>query len=103
MRIPAWGMPFYTYIAACKSRSAIYIGVTSDLQRRMAQHKTGFGSDHTRRYRIRDLMYFEVHETLPEAIARERKIKRWRRDWKDDLIRKQNPQWRDLTMEVSFP
>ena len=95
-------MAFYTYISACKSRTAIYIGVTGDLKKRMAEHKSGFGSDHTSRYRIRDLVYFETHETLDEAIARERKLKRWRRDWKNQLIEQTNPKWRDLCMEVSF-
>ena len=95
-------MAFYTYIMSCASNTAIYIGVTGDLLKRVAEHKSGFGSDHTSKYRIRKLVYFEVHETLPEAIARERLLKRWRRAWKDDLIRETNPHWSDLTMEVSF-
>ncbi|MEM9351230.1 MAG: GIY-YIG nuclease family protein [Pseudomonadota bacterium] len=95
-------MAFYTYIVACKARTAIYIGVTGDLHKRMVEQKSGFGSEHTRRYRIRDLVYFEVHEELAQAIARERKLKRWRRAWKDDRIKEYNPRWHDLTMEVSF-
>ncbi|MEX0287203.1 MAG: GIY-YIG nuclease family protein [Paracoccaceae bacterium] len=95
-------MAFYTYIAACKSRTSIYVGVTGNLAKRMADHKTGSGSDHSARYRIRDLVYFETHETLPEAIARERKLKRWRRAWKEQLIEQSNPKWRDLCMETSF-
>ena len=95
-------MAFYTYIAACKSNTAIYIGVTGDLLKRMSEHKSGLGGTHTAKYRIRKLVYFEVHETLPEAITRERKLKRWRRDWKDALINGQNPNWSDLIMEVSF-
>jgi putative endonuclease len=95
-------MAFYTYIAACNSNTAIYIGVTGDLHQRMSQHHTGQGSVHTAKYRIRKLVYFEIHATLPEAIARERKLKRWRRDWKNALIRDFNPNWSDLTMEVSY-
>ncbi len=95
-------MAFYTYIMSCASNTAIYIGVTGDLLKRVAEHKSGFGSEHTSKYRIRKLVYFEVHETLPEAIARERQLKRWRRVWKDELIAKTNPRWSDLTMEVSF-
>ncbi len=60
------------------------------------------GGTHTLRYRIRKLVYFEMHETLHEAIAREKKLKRWRRVWKDALINAQNPKWSDLMMEVSF-
>ncbi len=95
-------MAFYTYIMSCASNTAIYIGVTGNLLERVAQHKTGMGSRHTGKYRIRKLVYFEVHESLGEAILRERKLKRWRRDWKNNLIAKHNPKWSDLTMEVSF-
>lgn len=95
-------MAFHTYIMSCASNTAIYVGVTGDLQRRVAQHRSGFGSDHTSRYRIRKLVYFETFETLPEAIARERKLKRWRRVWKDQLIAEVNPMWRDLSLETAF-
>ena len=95
-------MAFFIYIAACNSNTAIYIGVAGDLQKRMAEHASGCGSVHTSKYRIRKLVYFEAHETLPEAILRERKLKRWRRAWKDELIETYNPQWSDLIMEVSF-
>lgn len=95
-------MAFYTYIMACRSNTAIYIGVTGDLASRAAQHSLGCGSEHTAKYKITKLVYFETHETLPEAIARERKLKRWRRAWKDALIGEANPSWSDLSMEVSF-
>jgi len=95
-------MAFYTYIMACKSNTAIYVGVTGDLMQRVNQHKLGQGGAHTERYCIRKLVHFERFETLPEAISRERKLKRWRRDWKNELIKKHNPNWSDLSMEVSF-
>ena len=95
-------MAFYTYIMACRSNTAVYIGVTGDLARRVAQHKLGGGSEFTAKYNITKLVYFETHETLPEAIARERKLKRWRRAWKDALINDINPSWSDLSMEASF-
>ena len=95
-------MAFYTYIMSCASNTAIYIGVTGDILERVSQHKTGMGGLHTGKYRIRKLVYFEVHETLGEAIARERKLKRWRRGRKDDLINQYNPNWSDLAMETSF-
>lgn len=95
-------MAFYTYIMACNSNTAIYIGVTGDLLNRVNQHSLGAGGTHTAKYRIRKLVHFERFETLPEAVARERKLKRWRRAWKDALIARENPRWRDLTMELSF-
>ena len=96
------GVAFYTYILSCQSNTAIYIGVAGDLGARVSQHKLGTGSVHTARYRIRKLVYFEAHETLPEAIERERKLKRWRRPWKEALIEAANPGWRDLTKDASF-
>ena len=95
-------MAFFTYIAACNSNTAIYIGVTGELKQRMAEHRSGQGAVHTAKYQIRKLVYFEIHETLHEAIARERKLKRWRREWKNSLIKENNPNWSDLIMEASF-
>jgi len=95
-------MAFFTYILSCRSNTAIYIGVTGDLAHRVAQHRLAAGSVHTTKYRITKLVYFETHETLPEAIARERKLKRWQRDWKNQLIAEANPNWSDLSMEASF-
>ncbi len=95
-------MAFYTYIMACNSNTAIYIGVTSDLQLRAEQHRLGKGGPHTAKYKIRKLVHFEVYETLPEALAREKKLKRWRRGWKNALIAKQNPIWADLALEAAF-
>jgi putative endonuclease len=99
---PKMDMAFYTYIMTCKSNTAIYIGATGNLLNRVSQHKLGVGSTHTTRYLIRKLVYFEIHETLDAALAREQKLKRWRRAWKDALIEENNPNWFDLTMEVSF-
>jgi putative endonuclease len=95
-------MAFHTYIMSCASNTAIYIGVTGDLALRVQQHRLGHGGVHTAKYRIRKLVYFETHDTLPEAIARERKLKRWPRAWKDELIKNSNPMWSDISMEVSF-
>ncbi|MCP5076240.1 MAG: GIY-YIG nuclease family protein [Rhodobacteraceae bacterium] len=95
-------MAFYTYIMACKSNTAIYIGVASNLRARVEQHKTGSGGTHTSKYRIQKLVYFEEHQTLADALLRERRLKRWRRDWKNRLISQHNPGWADLAMETSF-
>ena len=74
-------MAFHTYVLSCNSNTAIYIGVTGNLQQRAGQHRSGKGGVHTAKYRIRKLVYFETHDTLGEAIARERKLKRWPRAW----------------------
>lgn len=95
-------MAFYTYIMACASNTAIYIGVTGNITQRVAQHKTGAGGVHTAKYRIRKLVYVEVHAELAQAIAREAKLKRWPREWKNQLIAEANPMWLDLTMDLSF-
>ncbi len=95
-------MAFYTYILSCHSNTAIYIGVTGNLPQRVQQHRLGKGGTHTAKYRIRKLVYCEAHATLPEAIARERKLKRWRRAWKEAMIAEANPGWRDLSMDASF-
>jgi len=94
-------MAFYTYIAACKSNSAIYIGATEDVRRTMRLHATGKGCAHTAKYRIRKLVYFEQYHVFQDALTRAQKLKRWRRDWKNQLIVEQNPNWSDLLMEVS--
>ena len=95
-------MAFYTYIMACCSNTAIYVGATGNLRERIAQHKLGKGSAHTKKYNITKLVYFEIHETLNAALAREKTLKRWRRAWKEDLIKAANPSWSDLSMEASF-
>jgi len=93
-------MAYFTYILASKSGKAIYIGVTNDLRKRVGQHRGGAGSVHTARYNIHRLVYYEIHKKLEQALLQERKLKRWRRSWKNDLIQKHNPYWADLMMEV---
>jgi len=95
-------MPYFTYILASKSGRAIYVGVTNDLRKRVGQHRRGAGSVHTAKYNIHRLVYFETDEELDLARAREYKLKRWRRSWKNALIEKNNPNWSDLVMEVPF-
>jgi len=66
------------------------------------QHQVGITGAHTQKYRIRKLVYFEVHDTLETALTRERRIKRWQRDWKIDLIESVNPTWRDLSTDIPY-
>jgi len=90
-------MPHYVYILASRPHGAIYIGETADLRRRVEQHRAGAVKAHTKQYGIRHLVWFEIHDDPQEARLRERRLKRWRRRWKDDLIAEHNPHWQDIT------
>lgn len=86
----------YVYIASSQSRT-LYVGVTNDLQRRMWEHKEGVGSGFTTRYHITRLVHYEAFADIRDAIAREKQIKRWRREKKVRLIEEENPGWVDLS------
>ena len=88
------------YIMASRKLGTLYIGVTSDLVSRARAHKEGSIPGFTKRYRVDRLVYFEMHPTMSQAIAREKQIKKWYRVWKIELIEKLNPDWRDLSGEV---
>jgi putative endonuclease len=87
---------FYVYLLASRSRGTLYIGVTSDLPRRMWEHKTKATSGFTSRYGVDRLVWFEQHATAENAIQREKQIKEWRRAWKIELVETTNPHWVDL-------
>lgn len=92
---------FFVYIAASRSR-VLYVGITNDLGRRMAQHRSGTGGRFTRSYRIRHLLYFEVFLDPKTAITREKQIKGWVRLRKAGLIAQRNPEWRDLGVDLGL-
>jgi putative endonuclease len=92
---------FYVYILASRPGGAIYVGVTNDLVRRVYEHRNGFVPGFTKRYRIHQLVYFEIHSTAHAAIQREKNIKHWPRSWKTRLIAECNPTWRDLYDEIA--
>ena len=79
----------------------LYVGVTRDVIRRVWEHRTDAASGFSKKYRLHTLVYAEFHATMPDAIAREKQIKGWRRAWKVALIEKDNPQWRDLYEELA--
>ena len=83
-----------------KHRAVLYVGVTSNLSARSYEHKNGEGSVFTRKYKCTDIIYYEFYDRIEEAIAREKQLKKWKREWKDELIRKQNPGLLDLFEEV---
>jgi putative endonuclease len=86
----------WVYILASRYRGTLYTGVTADLARRTWQHREGSGSGFARRYEVVRLVYAERQERIDEAIAREKAIKKWRREWKIELIEQANPEWNDL-------
>ena len=91
----------YVYIVSNKRRTVLYIGVTANLFVRIFDHKSGNGSTFTKKYKCTDLLYYCFHDTIEEAIAREKQIKKWKRVWKDQLIKEFNPEFKDLFSEVS--
>lgn len=88
------------YIVSNKRRTVYYIGVTADLMRRIREHKSGEGSAFTKKYNCTDLIYYESFLRIDEAIAREKRLKKWKRAWKEELIKKLNPDLRDLYPEI---
>jgi putative endonuclease len=87
---------YYVYILATKRNGTLYIGVTNNLIRRVFEHRNSLIEGFTKKYQIHDLVYFEESESVEEAILREKRIKRWKRQWKIKLINQLNPEWRDL-------
>jgi putative endonuclease len=86
---------------ASHKHGALYIGVTSDLVRRVHEHRSAEIPGHTRRYAIHDLVWFEAHDSIEAAIRREKRLKRWPRAWKVALIEAGNPAWRDMFDEIT--
>jgi len=84
------------YILASKRNGTLYIGVTSDLVKRVWQHRNDIVEGFTEKYAVHLLVYYELHDSMTEAIQREKQMKKWYRAWKIELIEKQNPEWRDL-------
>ena len=86
---------YYVYIVTNKKRGTLYIGVTNCLERRVLEHGSGY-SKFTKKYNLKRLVYCEEYYSTRDAIAREKQLKNWRRQWKIDLIEKSNPGWCDL-------
>jgi putative endonuclease len=88
---------YYVYILASRRHGTLYIGVANWLQKRLAQHRTGEGSSFVNAHRVHRLVYVESYDRADEAISREKQLKRWKRDWKIELIGRENLDWRDLS------
>ena len=91
---------FCVYILTNQPRGTLYIGVTSNLPQRIAQHKEKLVEGFSARYGLDRLAWFEMHETAESAILREKQIKKWNRVWKLELVEQANPKWRDLYPEI---
>ena len=87
---------YYVYMLASGHYGTLYVGVTNDLGRRTGEHRDGQVPGFTKKYGVKKLVWFEMHGDIRDAIAREKTIKRWRRDWKISLIEESNPHWVDL-------
>ena len=92
---------FYVYILASKIGGTLYIGVTNDLIRRVAEHRLKVIESFTEKYGVVRLVYFEQFDDPENAIRREKRLKKWNRAWKLRLIEQQNPEWRDLWEEIA--
>jgi putative endonuclease len=88
------------YILASRRNGTLYVGVTSDLIKRVWQHKNDLAEGFTKRYGVHMLVWYERHEMMDSAIKREKSLKKWNRKWKLDLIEQSNPQWRDLYKDL---
>jgi len=88
------------YILASGWDGTLYVGVTSDLIKRVWEHKNDLIEGFTKQYRVHNLVWFEQHETMESAILREKTIKEWNRAWKIELIEESNPKWQDLYPEL---
>ena len=93
-------MAYYVYILTNRRRGVLYIGVTNNLARRLAEHKGKLAPGFTNSFGLVRLAYLEEYTSVLEARARERSLKRWRREWKFELVEKLNPDWRDLSDDI---
>ncbi len=93
----------YVYILTNESNSMLYIGVTSDIYRRISEHKSGEGSEFTDKYKLKKLIHLEITDNILDAIKREKQLKNWHKEWKWNLIKEDNPELMDLFNEWLYP
>ena len=90
----------YTYFLTNYTNRVLYIGVTNSLKRRITEHKDGIGSSFTSKYHCTKLVYYESFPEIEQAIAREKRLKTYPREWKNNLVDSINPEWRDLSPDI---
>ena len=93
-------MSFFVYVLASRRNGTLYIGMTDNLARRVWEHQSGAVPGFTKKYDVKSLVWYELHESRETAFQRERQLKKWNRAWKLKLIEQLNPNWRDLTVEL---
>ena len=93
-------MEYYVYILASTRNGTLYVGVTSNLVKRVFEHKNNLVEAFTKKYSVHQLVYFEQTDDINSAIAREKQIKKWRREWKIELIEEKNREWKDLFLDL---
>ena len=91
----------YVYMLASDPYGTLYVGVTSDLVRRVWEHRTAVMDGFSKRHAVNRLVWYEMHADIMEAIKREKQIKKWRRNWKVNLVQAENPGWRDLYLDFT--
>ena len=94
-------MAYHVYMLASGRHGTLYVGVTNDLARRIYKHKEGFTKGFTSKYDVTRLVWYEAYGRIDEAIAREKALKKWQRDWKIRLIEEMNPEWEDLYLTLN--
>ncbi|MGB7410363.1 MAG: GIY-YIG nuclease family protein [Sphingopyxis granuli] len=92
---------YYLYIMASQKNGTIYIGVTNDIIRRTYEHREGQLTGLSQKYRVKHLVHYEEFQDIRDAIQREKRLKKWNRAWKIQLIETQNPDWRDLWFDLN--
>ncbi len=91
---------YYVYILCSERNGTLYIGVTNDLRRRIFEHKEGLADGFTKKYNVKELVYYEETTDVHSALEREKQLKKWNRTWKIRLIEEQNPNWLDLANQL---
>ena len=96
-------MPYYVYILTNKTnkpKGVFYVGVTNNLQKRVFEHKQEMAIGFTKKYKVKNLAYYEIYDDVRDAISREKLVKKWRRSIKIEAIERINPEWKDLYFEL---
>jgi len=93
----------FVYILASERNGTLYVGVTTNLPKRIYEHRTNVVDGFTAKYNVKMLVYYEAHDSIQGAIWREKMLKKWRRSWKLQLMEDNNPQWRDLYDDIAVP
>ncbi|UOY05406.1 GIY-YIG nuclease family protein [Muricauda sp. SCSIO 64092] len=90
---------YYVYILTNKKNGTLYIGISNDLERRIWEHRNKLVEGFTKKYSLNRLVYFEQYQYVNDAILREKRLKKWKRQWKINLIEEENPEWNDLAID----